>query len=228
MHTFSIEECFKFGWQTFKARPWFFVALFLIIIGISIMLGLSEAFLTLAIGKVLGSLVHAVLAIASSMFYAIGLITIYLKAHDDVHAPTLKDLWQPRYFWNYLGFFALFILIVGVGFVLLIIPGIILALTFGLGKYLVIDRGLGPVEALKESRRITKGSRLKLFLLMLVIILLNIVGTIAFLVGLFVTVPVSLLALVHAYRVLEKNKRIAVIDTTAEKTSDIPATTITA
>ena len=70
--------------------------------------------------------------------------------------------------------------------------------------YLVMDRGLGVTESLKESRRITYGNRLKLLLLGLALVGINIVGFFLLIVGLLVSIPVSMLAGVHAYRTLSK------------------------
>jgi len=70
-------------------------------------------------------------------------------------------------------------------------------------KFLVIDKGLGPVASLKESWRITKGSKWELFILIIVLAVLNLLGAIALLIGLFITIPVTALATVHAYRTLE-------------------------
>jgi uncharacterized membrane protein len=68
--------------------------------------------------------------------------------------------------------------------------------------YIVIDRGLGPIEAMKESWRVTKGHKWQLFLLFLALIGLNILGAIALIVGLLVTIPITMLAAAHAYRTL--------------------------
>jgi uncharacterized membrane protein len=68
--------------------------------------------------------------------------------------------------------------------------------------FLVIDRGLGPIQALKESHRITQGYKWTLFVFCLLLVLVNLAGLLALVVGIFVSAPVSLLALTHAYRVL--------------------------
>ena len=70
-------------------------------------------------------------------------------------------------------------------------------------KYLIIDKGLGPIEALKESRRITTGQRWQLLLFVLILALLNILGALALFIGLFVTMPVTMIAMAHVYRGLE-------------------------
>lgn len=91
---------------------------------------------------------------------------------------------------------------VAVGFVLLIVPGVVVALTFMFTTFIVIDRALGPIEAMKESRRITHGHKWTLLGFSLMLVLINLLGILALVVGLLVTIPVSSLALVYAYRQL--------------------------
>jgi hypothetical protein len=85
------------------------------------------------------------------------------------------------------------------GLVLLILPGIIFAM-FMFANFIVVDRELGPIEAMKESSRITRGKRWTLLWLSLAILVINLLGLIALVVGLLVSVPVTWLALAHAYR----------------------------
>ena len=84
-------------------------------------------------------------------------------------------------------------------------PGIIFMLMFMFVMFIVIDRGLGPVEAMKESARITRGYKWQLLGFVLVLALINVLGMLALLVGLFVTIPVTSLAFAHAYRALSAN-----------------------
>jgi uncharacterized membrane protein len=93
-------------------------------------------------------------------------------------------------------------LIVLVGLILLIVPGIIWAYMFLYVGYLIIDRQLGPIEALKESRVITSGYKMDLFIFSLVVGVINIVGAILLLIGLLVTIPVTLMASAYVYRKL--------------------------
>jgi uncharacterized membrane protein len=87
--------------------------------------------------------------------------------------------------------------------VLLIIPGIILALALYFTTYLIVDRKMGPIEALKESARITKGHRWELLVLSFLIVFVVLAGIICLFVGIFVAIPVTSLAMVAAYRKLE-------------------------
>lgn len=59
-------------------------------------------------------------------------------------------------------------LIVSVGLILLIVPGIYLSLCYSMAPFLIYDRPeLGPVAAMKESRGMMKGHKKDLFLLCL-------------------------------------------------------------
>lgn len=89
-----------------------------------------------------------------------------------------------------------------VGFLLLIVPGIIFALMFLFTTFIVIDRQLGPIEAMKESNRITRGHKWRLLGLLLLLTLINILGLMALGLGLLISIPVSSLAFTYAYRTL--------------------------
>lgn len=193
--TLSVKDCLSFGWRTFKTRPWFFVGTFLIYALVQILLSMVQ--------KDMPGIVSFLLSLIVSTLLYIGLITIYLKAHTSVTAPRFSDFWRPAPFWRYLGSSLLLAIIVIVGLILLIVPGIYAALAFAFIGYLVVDKGLNPIAALKESARLTKGNRFKLFLLGLAVLGLSILGMIPLFLGLLVVGPVSMLAGVHAYRTLE-------------------------
>ena len=199
--TLSVKECLSFGWRTFKARPWFFVGTFLIY---AVIQGIMSS-----IQQNMPGLVSFLLSLIVSTLLYIGLITIYLKAHADAKAPQYADFWHPGTFWKYLGASLLLAVIVIVGLILLIVPGIIAALALSFTGYLVVDKGMNPIAALKESARLTKGNRWKLFLLGLAIFGLSILGMIPLFLGLLIVGPVSMLAGVHAYRMLEHPASVA-------------------
>ena len=64
-----------------------------------------------------------------------------------------------------------------VGIVLFIVPGIILALGLQLTFYAMVDQDLGPVEALRESWRLTDGHKLALFIVGIVMAIFAFVVT---------------------------------------------------
>ena len=201
---FSTGSAIRFGWETFKKRPWFFVGSTVVILLAS---GLINAFTT-AIDSAMGgsveepSIVGIVINLGLGTLLSMGATAFYLAAHDNPETVDLTTLWHPQPFLNYLGASILFGLAVAAGFVLLVVPGVIVALMFMFNTFIVIDRTLGPIEAMKESRRITHGHKWTLLGFSLMLVLINLLGILALVVGLLVTIPVSSLALVSAYRQL--------------------------
>jgi uncharacterized membrane protein len=201
---FSIGSAIRFGWETFKKRPWLFVgasvviALAYLVVG-SISVGIDVS-LTGSLDEttVAGAVVDWILSALVSM----GVVAFYLKAHDNTDAVSLSSLWHPHPFWNYFAATIVVGIAIVLGLLLLIVPGIIFALMFMFATIIVIDRERGPIEAMKESMRVTRGYKWSLLGFALVLALLNVLGLLAFVVGLLVSIPVSLLAFMHAYRTL--------------------------
>jgi uncharacterized membrane protein len=201
---FSTGSALRFGWETFKKRPWFFVGSTVVILLAS---GLIDAFSSGVDAAVGGSaeqpsIVGTVVNLGLGTLLGMGATAFYLAAHDNPEAVDLSALWHPQPFWKYLGASILYALAIVVGLVLLIVPGIMFALMFMFTTFIVIDRGLGPIEAMKESNRITYGHKWTLLGFTLMLVLINLLGVIALVVGLLVSIPVSSLAVAHAYRVL--------------------------
>lgn len=103
------------------------------------------------------------------------------------------------HFARMLGATFLFSVIVMLGFMLLVVPGIILSLGLMLYPYYVVDRGMGPVEALRASWDATLGSKGKLFLLGLYSFGVMILGMLACCVGMFPALAVITLAQAIVY-----------------------------
>lgn len=200
----SIKGSIVFGWERFKESPWKLIGVILVAIGVSIITSLileellkgNPGFITLSAVGILNG--------AIQVFVGMGIVNVAIKAHDSIETLDLKDLWIPSLFWKYLFATLLVGAITLVGFILLVIPGIIAIVALLFATYLVVDRKMGPVEAVKESAKITKGHRWKLLGLVIVLGLLNFLGAIALMIGLLVTVPVSMIAIVHAYRTLAR------------------------
>ena len=203
MNTFSGSEAVRFGWETFKKRSWFFIGVTLLVaVASGVTSGIVSSFGHDGVPQMIGSLINLVI----STLIGMGVTAFFLKAHDSLDAVQSADLWHPKPFWSYLATRLLLGVVVVIGLILLIVPGFILGLMFMFSAYIVIDKGLGPIEAMKESKRITDGHKWNLLGFGLLLILLNILGAICLLVGLLVSVPVTSLALVHAYRTLSSHE----------------------
>ncbi len=78
----------------------------------------------------------------------------------------IKDMFESvYYYWNAVLASLLVSVIVGVGLVLLIVPGIIFACKLAFTHYLVVDPGLSVTEAIEESWHMTSGHAWKVFLI---------------------------------------------------------------
>lgn len=80
------------------------------------------------------------------------------------------------------------------------IPSLILAGLWLFAAPLVIERGLGPIDALKESSRVTKTNLLMFILFAFVVMLLAYAGSWACYIGLLVTYPLWFTTIMVAYR----------------------------
>ncbi len=88
---------------------------------------------------------------------------------------------------------------VAMGFVLFIVPGAILALGLSMTIPLIIDRNLGPIEALTESWKLTDGHKTNLFVFGLIAVGLLIGGICACFVGILLVMPILYIAHMYIY-----------------------------
>ena len=88
---------------------------------------------------------------------------------------------------------------VTLGYIFLIIPGIIFMLGCFLYSFVVVDKNLSGVESLKAAWALTDGHKLDLFLLMLLMSLVNMLGMMACGVGMIVTIPMTFGAIAYFY-----------------------------
>ena len=85
------------------------------------------------------------------------------------------------------------------GLVLLIVPGIYLMVGYIMAPWFILDRRVGFWEAMELSRRTVHQHWFHFFGLILMIILINLLGALALGVGLLVAIPVSWCAITAAY-----------------------------
>ncbi len=200
--SFSKREAIKFGWETLKKNFGFLVS----IIAIYLVISFVPDFVAkraMEINPLIGYFLYIggyVLMIVA----LIGLVKISLKLYDNEKAKVSDIFSHYRLFFKYLIASIVYALIVLVGLILLIVPGIIFMLKYYFFDYFVVDKGYGPIEALKKSAEITKGNRLNLFMFILLILFINILGMFFFFIGLIITIPITILATAFVYRKLSE------------------------
>lgn len=77
--------------------------------------------------------------------------------------------------------------LVGIGIICLIIPGIIIGCRLAFTAYLVMDRGLDPIQAAEESWKLTRGQGWRIFLMGFVAFFIYIAGLICLFIGVLVS-----------------------------------------
>ena len=129
-------------------------------------------------------------------------------------------------FVNYLIAYFLFQVAFVVGFVLLIIPGIYVAVTYNWFAYFISEKHYGVQESFRQSKLLSEGSRWQILKFFLATIGLNILGLLALVVGLFVTVPMTMIACVLVYRKLLLRSASSAVPAPVAPASSAPAPTV--
>ncbi len=167
----------KFGWNTLKANLKFFVGLMAIVGVASLLIQLTSLGLTSedspgGLASLLASAIFFILIITINVIFEVGLIKISIIFRNG-RKPQIRDLYNsnPIILMNYLVASCIYSLMVLIGLLLLVVPGIYLSLKYQYYDYLIVDRGMGPFEALKESGRATEGAKTDLFMFWLTLFL---------------------------------------------------------
>lgn len=197
---FSKGEAIRFGWDTMKSHFWLFVGFLIVAFLLQIVPGMIAEFVREQV-PLLSFLIN-VASWVVSLVIQMGIIRFALRFCDN-ETGKFSDLFScfPLFF-KYLFAAILNGLILLGGTILLIIPGIIWAIQFQFFSYLIVDKGLGPIQALKKSSALTKGSKWNLFMFGGLLFLINVLGALCLLIGLFATVPLALVAAAFVYRKL--------------------------
>ncbi|MEX0690156.1 MAG: hypothetical protein WD471_00580 [Candidatus Paceibacterota bacterium] len=210
-----IKDAFNFGWEKFKDN----IVLFLTIVAVIWVVFLAPTMISEEISESfpMTSMIISIIGFVISLIVSIGLIKISLNFTDKKKS-TISDLFSSQeLFFIYLGGAILYTLIMAGGLILLIIPGIVWWVKYQFYGFAIVDKNMGPVEALKESGKITKGKKGQLLLFNIIAGIINLVGILFFTLGLFITIPITALALAFIYRHLSpstakrktKRKKIA-------------------
>ena len=223
---FSKGEALRFGWNTMKSNIGFFIVV-LIAVGLIQNVPNYIAVLAAMFSPVLSGII-VIASIFINIVVTMGLIKIFLRFSGNEKAEYADLFRSYKMFIKYILASGLFgLIVIGVmslsiiplvllslfdiyfGFMIttlmmmiLAVPGSILGVKFHLFIYPIIDRGSGPIEALKESYRITTGAFWNLVLFGLIMACINILGMIPLGIGLFATVPTSMVAHAFIYRKL--------------------------
>ncbi|GEM_PF-2051563 len=193
----TIGESMSLAWNAVKRD--FGVLVFSALIGLAVVtapghvvdllfeVGLIETSSVLYVGLVGGA---AAVQMLVSCFFSVGMMRMFLAAArgQDVK---MSMLWSGGdRFLAMLGTNVLVGLAVFGGLVFAIVPGLILGLGLPLSGFFCVDRGMGPVAAIRASWLAMSGSKMHWFGFAIVGLGISLCGLLAFGVGYFVAVPV--------------------------------------
>jgi len=205
---FSISEALGFGWETTKKNFWFLLGLLLIT---GILFGvLRRLEVSLAAKSLLYSGIVFLVEVILGVIFELGWFKIILKLCDGQKAQYSEVFSVLPLFFKYLFAFTLYGMMITVGTMALIIPGVILGVRFQFFPYFIVEKEAGVIESLKQSFAITQGVTGQVLLFDLLLILLQILGALLLGVGLFFTIPTGLVALAFVYRKLLPQENIQV------------------
>lgn len=195
-----VGEVMRFGWRTMKANLGFFIVL-LLVAGLVQLVPQSIGDYIIEEVVFLG-LIFYLLSFVLSFVVTMGLIKISIQFCDNEKG-TFSDLFScfPLFF-KYLFSYILYVLIMIAGVILLIFPAVIWGIKFGLFPYFIVEKRLGPVEALKASARTTMGAKWDLLGFGFVAFVINLIGVLCLFIGIFATLPTTMVATALVYRKL--------------------------
>ena len=201
----TISGSYGYGWQQLWKYPLYFFLIMLII-------GLAESPASMARESELDGGAGLVLLQIFSAAYAFLLLPVityggnllFLRGvrNEEMDFSELFVGFRERYVPIILANLLKFAL-VGIGFVFLIIPGIILLCRLAFVSFLVMDKHMEPIAAIEKSWQMTKGQGWKIFGMGLLAIPVFIGGLLCFVVGVFVSVTWIYAAFTSLYHALD-------------------------
>ena len=155
--------------------------------------------------QVIYGLVAGIISLVVNAILELGMINVQLRVIDGDEAKvsdlfSLSKLMFTYVMGNFCFNFMLFW-----GYLFFIVPGILISVVVQFYSYFIVDKEIGPIESIRASWIASRGTRLNIFLVVLLFHVLRFVGGLMFFIGL---VPVNMLislATTELYRQLVRN-----------------------
>jgi uncharacterized membrane protein len=191
---FSVD-CAKLNWAKLIGLS--------IFVGVAAILNVVLVVLTFGIHSAVGSLFVLVgIAVMITLTYGYFKNILNISRGEPVNFKAFFSV-NPMVIVNYVVAMVIVFLAVGIGTILIIIPGIILAYKFCLVPFLIIDREMGAIEAMKESWKVTTGHFMDIFLGIIVcMIVANLITFVTLGIGMIFTIPMMCFVYIYPYLAL--------------------------
>lgn len=193
---FSIEKIIKSAWHRFNDNRVFWIGVALLSLSMSIP---GNIFPTLGI---LFTLVSCYIS-ASVIRISINFMQGHLVNYNDFFQ---IDIMQ---FFNYLAALILCSVSILLGFLFFVIPGVYLMTRFIFVQYFVIDKNISFDAAIKRSWKITKGNEINLLAFLFAMVIIFVLGFLAFVIGFVVAIPITQLSTAKLYLTFLNDENIS-------------------
>lgn len=195
----SVGDAVGYGWGAYWKNVGPMLLIALVVFAINVVFSVIGGSIDSTFAKVLLQLASSLVG----LLITLGWMRVALEITRGVR-PEVGDLFQASGYGPFIVASILFYIGAVIGFILLIVPGIIFIATFGFYGFVIAERGdgVGIMESLQRSAEITRGHRWQLFGLAIVLFLINVVGVLACVVGLIFTMGITLIAWAYTYRTL--------------------------
>lgn len=149
-------------------------------------------------GNIIANLLNAVISCA----FMLGYIKNMFQTLDGEEPQFSAYGSQSRKIVTYFVASLIYAIAVGIGIILLLVPGIYLAVRLQFFTQFIVEENCGITESLKKSWQLTEGQVMPLLLLLLTMIGIALVGCILFFIGIFVAMPLIYMMQCYVFRKL--------------------------
>ena len=189
----DIPPLFKYSYRTYKKYASFVIG----VMATYFVLGIVPQiylFLYPVEDPTIERQIVSIIALMIQLFIGLGFTKIMLYLVDGRPVQINDLVNNGRIFFHYVVGYFMFILAVGVGLMLLVLPGIYLAIRLQFYIYYIIEEGDPSFIALQKSWKATENLVIDLFLLGLIILFLNFMGSLFLGIGVILTYPITTMA----------------------------------
>ncbi len=207
-YEFSIGDVLSEAWEKVKGSKWafqlgffyYFLVVIGIVIGLSIVVGG-----VVAVSENASAVIFMEIAIQLGVnLVAMPMVmgTVMMGVKRSVDAP-ISGAMVFNYFSKMLPLFVTMILIyliVFIGFMLFVLPGIYLLIAYYMAMPLVVEKGMSPWQAMETSRKAITHRWFSVFAMLLLLFVILIISSIPLGLGLIWTLPLAMIAYGIMYR----------------------------
>lgn len=206
---FSLSETFAEAWAASKGNKWLLNVVVLVFLLVSLAFSALESLFSLVFGEgglaLIGAVSSLCIAIAANGFNGVmtsGIVVLGAKVSLGQEGG-VQDLFRflPRFVTALLTQLLMVVVIV-IGLLLLVLPGIYLIIAYSFAMPLALEKGLSPWQAMETSRKTVSKRWFSFLGLWLTCGALLIAGFMTLGIGLIWALPVCILAYGIAYRKL--------------------------